>query len=47
VIAVSDPFRGFWYLQIQMNRTFDQMLGNFARKGGCRLEGVKPSGRRP
>jgi len=44
---MSDPFPGFSDLQSQTNRMFDQMLGNFARREGCRLEGVKPSGRRP
>src|SRR5215211_743931 len=45
--CVGSVFRGFSDLQSRMNRTFDQMLANFARKAGRRLEGVKPSGRRP
>ncbi len=36
-----DPFRGFSDMQSQVNRMFDQMLGNVARRGGGRqLEGV-------
>jgi HSP20 family protein len=39
---VLDPFRGFSDMQSQVNRMFDQMLGNFAarRPGGRQLEGV-------
>ena len=35
-----DPFRGFSDMQSQMNRMFEQMLGNFAPRGGRQLEGV-------
>ena len=35
-----NPFRGFWDMQSQMNRMFDEMLGNFARRGGRQLEGI-------
>jgi HSP20 family protein len=37
---VLDPFRGFSDMQSQMNRMFEQMLGNFAPRGGRQLEGV-------
>lgn len=35
-----NPFRGFWDMQSQMNRMFDEMLGNFARRGGRQSEGI-------
>src|SRR3712207_4352872 len=36
------PFRGFWDMQSQMNRMFDEMLGNYLgrRDPGRQLEGV-------
>ena len=36
------PFRGFWDMQSQMNRMFDEMLGNLSRSRPQRqqLEGV-------
>ena len=34
------PFRGFWDMQSQMNRMFDEMLGNVSRRGGRQLQGV-------
>jgi HSP20 family protein len=37
---VLDPFRGFSDMQSQMNRMFEQMLGNVAPRGGRQLEGV-------
>jgi HSP20 family protein len=37
---VLDPFQGFSDMQSQMNRMFEQMLGNFAPRGGRQLEGV-------
>ena len=35
-----DPFRGFQDMQSQVNRMFDQMLGNVARRPRRQLEGV-------
>jgi len=34
------PFRGFWDMQSQMNRMFNEMLGNLSRSPGRQLEGV-------
>ncbi len=34
------PFRGFWDIQSQMNRMFNEMLGNLGRSPGRQLEGV-------
>ncbi len=34
------PFRGFWDMQSQMNRMFNEMLGNLGRSPGRQLEGV-------
>src|SRR5215211_21444 len=34
------PFRGFWDMQSQMNRMFNEMLGNLGRSPGRELEGV-------
>jgi len=34
------PFRGFWDMQSQMNRMFEEMLGNVGRSPARQLEGV-------
>ena len=34
------PFRGFWDMQSQMNRMFNDMLGNLARSPARQLEGM-------
>jgi HSP20 family protein len=34
------PFRGFWDMQSQMNRMFNDMLGNLSRSPARQLEGV-------
>ena len=34
------PFRGFWDMQSQMNRMFNQMLSNLTRSPERQLEGV-------
>ena len=34
------PFGGFWDMQSEMNRTFNQMLGTLGRSPGRQLEGV-------
>ena len=34
------PFRGFWGMQSQINRMFDEMLGNLGQRPGRQLEGV-------
>ncbi len=34
------PFRGFWDMQSQMNRMFNEMFGNLGRSPGRQLEGV-------
>ena len=34
------PFRGFWDMQSQMNRMFNEMLGNLSRSPGRQLEGI-------
>ena len=34
------PFRGFWDMQSEMNRLFDDMLGGLARRPQRQLEGV-------
>jgi HSP20 family protein len=34
------PFRGFWDMQSQMNRMFNEMLGNLGRSPERQLEGV-------
>src|SRR5215211_7509916 len=34
------PFRGFWDMQSQMNRMFNEMLGNLGRSPGLQLEGL-------
>jgi HSP20 family protein len=34
------PFRGFWDMQTQMNRMFNEMLGNLGRSPVRQLEGV-------
>ena len=34
------PFRGFWDMQSEMNRLFDDMLGGLARRPRRQLEGV-------
>jgi HSP20 family protein len=34
------PFRGFWDMQSQMNRMFNEMLGTAGRGPGRQLEGV-------
>jgi HSP20 family protein len=34
------PFRGFWDMQSQMDRMFNEMLGNLGRSPARQLEGV-------
>jgi HSP20 family protein len=34
------PFRGFWDMQSEINRLFDDMLGGLARRSQRQLEGV-------
>jgi HSP20 family protein len=34
------PFRGFWDMQSQMNRMFNEMLGNLDRSPSRQLEGL-------
>jgi HSP20 family protein len=34
------PFRGFWDMQSQMNRMFNEMLGNLSRSPARQLEGL-------
>jgi HSP20 family protein len=34
------PFRGFWDMQSQMNRMFNEMLGNVGQSPARQLEGV-------
>jgi HSP20 family protein len=37
---VLNPFRGFSDMQSQMNRMFDEMLGNFSRRPERQVQGV-------
>jgi HSP20 family protein len=37
------PFRGFYDMQSEMNRMFDEMFGNLARTSGSRQRGETPS----
>ena len=37
------PLRGFYDMQSEMSRMFDEMFGNLARSGGSRQRGETPS----
>ena len=37
------PFRGFYDMQSEMNRMFDEVFGNLARTGGRQQQGTLPA----